>query len=589
MNVISAKNETIFFFEKNTKHMKTEKTLETHTCQLLSMINTQQAKMNEMNKMIIPENREFTQIPDMDSISNLPKPVNSFLPDPLTRYQSMRSENYQTYQSNQHQPSNYQPAPLSRTYSTSTVNTAHDLNNSRLQATSEARLQTQQLALTSVENKLQSSQDTLIEKRGILKELTFKCHDTQRALNNAEDELKHLLLKIEEKKQENSEIKRINSKPDNSVTLKELEESNNRLQTQMVEERKKQRLSVCRLEEQIEEMQQQVDEVGEENLELKDKVKKYDEEDVKNIQEKYKKNEDRINELMKDHESQLKIVQETSEMNSKTRIDKINNQHELFISNLKSEIKNHVEKISSLETSQENKLENKQQEIRSLRNELLDMTKKYQESSTESLLLQQQIKLSTDELGKIRGNFEGQIEMLAGDLKLAKRQVIDVEVEKKELKNENVKFASEIENIKFLHEQEIAEIRQRTQKMMTEQREAAKKESSDEIEKYRGKLQEIEQSVRMLRKDRDDLHNKNKDLSAELSTLKSSILPAVHTEATRILQHAKKLAPDGYNEKCKTDSVAVSDGGSQFSPDNVQKVYKMKFKTTSCKYKFNDF
>jgi len=147
--------------------------------------------------------------------------------------------------------------------------------------------------------------------------------------------------------------------------------------------------------------------------------------------------------------------------------------------------------------------------------------------------------------------------------------VIDLEVEKKELKNENEKFVSEIENVKFLHEQEIAEIRQRTQKMMTEQREAAKKESSDEIEKYRGKLQEIEQSVRSLRKDRDDQHNKNKDLAAELSTLKSSILPAVHTEATRILQHAKKLAPEGYNEKCKTDSVVVPDGGSQFSPDNV--------------------
>lgn len=50
----------------------------------------------------------------------------------------------------------------------------------------------------------------------------------------------------------------------------------------------------------------------------------------------------------------------------------------------------------------------------------------------------------------------------------------------------------------------------------------------------------------VLRKDRDDQHSKAKDLTAELNSIKSNFYPALFTESSRLLQHAKKhVSSDG--------------------------------------------
>ena len=92
------------------------------------------------------------------------------------------------------------------------------------------------------------------------------------------------------------------------------------------------------------------------------------------------------------------------------------------------------------------------------------------------------------------------------------------------------------------HEQQLSEMRERTTKMLKENRMKIEEEKNSEIEKYRSRLQEIEIQVRSMKRDRDDLNNKNKDIKSELNTAKNTILTSVRTECQRLLQHIRKVS-----------------------------------------------
>ena len=115
---------------------------------------------------------------------------------------------------------------------------------------------------------------------------------------------------------------------------------------------------------------------------------------------------------MRDHEDQLKLVQETGEMNSKTRIQQLLGDQEERMKRYKTEIGEKVDEIAKIKEEYERKLQQTSDELRTARDELLDITKKYQESSAQNLTLQTQIKSTNDELEKIKTGFSTQLELL---------------------------------------------------------------------------------------------------------------------------------------------------------------------------------
>lgn len=276
-------------------------------------------------------------------------------------------------------------------------------------AETEVRLQSQQLALQSLENKLKQSQDLLMEKRATLKDLTFKCHDTQRSLNNAEDELGHLIVKIEQKRTENEKLaienekmKNINherkqnkennsgktvtiqsptsTSPANSESLKNLEDTNIKLQQQLLEERKKNRISQNNLEEKNEELNQKIDELKEEKFKLEEElnhVNKHKNEDQQKLKEevnlKLIEKENAMEEIFKNH------IQEKLEIKAKLELDyeerlkfELSKQRD----NLDGVVDANSKRIKNLEedkSSLENKLEIIRTELKMARDEKIDL------------------------------------------------------------------------------------------------------------------------------------------------------------------------------------------------------------------------
>ena len=315
------------------------------------------------------------------------------------------------------QRSNTLPRP-----SKSVISEVSRTNTLKSLAESEARLQSQKMALQSHEAKLKSIDEQINERRTILKGLTFKCHDTQRTLNNADDELSNILLQVEQKKSELEELtmkkneSRVRFETTNMESNAELESNNKRLTENLISVQKEHRLEVEKLNEKIDDLLQTIDELKEEkhqsDVSLKIEQESMKEEQNTQILDLKNEHQSEVDRLHKDFEYKIAQIKTEIEKVHQSQIKSLTVDHNSEVLRLKKQYTESQTQITEIRRENAEQMENLYLELKESREKHLNLSRQNQETNSNLLNLESCLRESKLELETARNSSRDTIEAL---------------------------------------------------------------------------------------------------------------------------------------------------------------------------------